>query len=668
MSISPTPFTSILVANRGEIARRVFATARTMGMRCIAVYIDADANAPFVGDADESVRLTTSQGKSTTYLDRAAILAAAELTGAQAIHPGYGFLSENAEFAQEVADAGLVWVGPAPTAIATMGDKIEAKRVAVAANVPTLPSSESADTAAAASVGFPLLVKAAAGGGGKGMRLVESPDEFDAAVAAAKREALNGFGDDRVFLERYVKRARHIEIQILGDQHGEVVHLGERECSIQRRHQKVIEEAPSPAVSPALRTAMGEAALGLASAIGYYSTGTVEFLLDDDSGEFFFLEVNTRLQVEHPVTEAVTGIDLVREQLRVAAGESLGYQQSSIHATGHAIQARLYAEDPANDFLPQIGRLDAFEPASTPALRWDFGVEHGSVVGVEFDPMLGKVIAHGPTRSEAAGQLALGLERLHLGGITTNRDFLAATLRTPEFLAGDTTTDFIERVEIHDGVTAATSDPQTLRFAAIAAALWLQEVNRANAGVLARTPSGWRNGPLPMERTVLAVHDQEVEVTYRRGRDGSFSIGDGSGCGPGRAVIYGSNPQSIDLAIDERRQQVRITQCGDQFLVQTPTTTLTLSQQPRFAVPGDDGPTSGLAAPMPGSVLNVEVAPGDTVVAGQVVMVLEAMKMEHPITAPRDGEIAEVRVVQGQQVELDFVLMVMADELGESDE
>ncbi|MDQ3146516.1 MAG: ATP-grasp domain-containing protein, partial [Actinomycetota bacterium] len=416
-------FATLLVANRGEIARRVLRTARSMGLRTVAVYVDADAGAPFVAEADEAVQLPA------TYLDGTSIIEAAKATGAQAVHPGYGFLSENATFAGEVEAAGLVWVGPSPAVIEAMGDKLAAKRAAVAAGVPTLRSSE--DPEADGEVGYPLLVKAAAGGGGKGMRVVASADELPEAVAAARREAASGFGDDRVFLERWVPRSRHVEIQILGDAHGGLVHLGERECSIQRRHQKIIEESPSPVVDDAMRAAMGDAALRLAKAIGYQSAGTVEFLVDDDSREFWFLEVNTRLQVEHPVTEEVTGIDLVREQLRVAAGEALGYGQADVTFSGHAVEARLYAEDPASGFLPATGTIAAFAPAPSPAVRWDSGVEAGSVVGVDFDPMLAKVVAHGPTRAEAAGRLALALERLHLGGVTTNRDFLAATLRSP---------------------------------------------------------------------------------------------------------------------------------------------------------------------------------------------------------------------------------------------
>ena len=366
-AVSPPSISTLLVANRGEIARRVFRTARSMGMACAAVFVDADAGAPFVAEADTAVRLDSG------YLDADAVIAAALAAGADAVHPGYGFLSENADFARAVGEAGLVWVGPDPDSIAVMGDKLAAKQAAAAAGVPILPSST--DPGDAGDVGFPLMVKAAAGGGGKGMRLVHDPADLEAAVAAAQREALSGFGDDRVFLERYLGRCRHIEVQILGDCAGNVVHLGERECSIQRRHQKIIEESPSTAVDAELRAAMGAAAVGLAESIGYRSAGTVELLFDDDTGEFFFLEVNTRLQVEHPVTEEVTGIDLVREQLRVAAGEPLGYGQADITLEGHAIEARLYAEDPAAGFLPAVGTLAAF--AAAPAAGGALGQRRG---------------------------------------------------------------------------------------------------------------------------------------------------------------------------------------------------------------------------------------------------------------------------------------------------
>jgi propionyl-CoA carboxylase alpha chain len=635
--------TTLLVANRGEIARRVIRSAQGMGIRCVAVYVDADADAPFVTDADEAVRLSSS------YLDGKAILEAARVSGAEAIHPGYGFLSENARFAADVIAAGLIWVGPSPESIERMGDKLAAKALARELGVPTLPGSE--DPTDANKVGYPLLVKAAAGGGGKGMRIVTEPARLAEAVAAARREALGGFGDDRVFLERYVPRCRHVEIQILGDRHGAVVHLGERECSIQRRHQKILEESPSPRVDAALRKAMGEAALHLARALGYQSAGTVEFLVDDDSGEFFFLEVNTRLQVEHAVTEAVTGIDLVREQLRIARGEPLGYDQNEIRWNGSAIEARLYAEDPAAGFLPASGTLIAFEPAASPEVRWDSGVVTGSVIGVAFDPMLAKVIAHAPTRREAAGRLALALERTHLGGVTTNRDFLVATLRTSEFLTGDTTTDFIERVG--PALTIPLADDALERLAQIAA-LWIQGQNRAEAPVLGAAPSGWRNARLPDQRVVFAYGDREIVATYRTLRDGRFRLRDGA-----EARIHAWTDSSIDVEIAGRRSRARITRVGERVVVHGPRGDVELLLRPRFELPGTELSSGSLVAPMPGKVIDLRVKLGDAVRAGQTLVVLEAMKMEHPMTAPEDGVVVELRVAVGDQVSNGALLLVV---------
>ena len=644
---------TLLVANRGEIARRVFRTARAMGMRCVAVFADADADAPFVAEAEVAVRLPGG------YLDGDAVVAAAVGAGADAVHPGYGFLAENAGFARAVTAAGLVWVGPTPDAIETMGDKLAAKAAAAAAGVPTLPSSE--DPADGAGVGFPLIVKAAAGGGGKGMRLVSDPADLVEAVAAARREALSGFGDDTVFLERYLPRCRHIEVQILGDAHGNVVHLGERECSIQRRHQKIIEESPSTAVDDGLRAAMGDAAVRLASSIGYISAGTVELLVDDETGEFFFLEVNTRLQVEHPVTEEVTGIDLVREQLRVAAGEPLGYTQSDIAYAGHAIEARLYAEDPSSGFLPAVGTLAAFSPSAEPAVRWDSGVEAGSEVGLDFDPMLAKVIAHAPTRAEAAGRLALALERLHTGGVTTNRHFLVASLRSDAFLAGDTTTDFIERI---DPSRAAVLQVAECRQAAVAAAMWLQAVERRQATTLGWMPSGWRHGRLPPERVELAVEAAtgpvEVTVSYRPRRDGSFvaraeCAGDEVEA-PARIAVW--SPQGLDLEWAGRRIRYAVTADGERLHLTGDSETVTVAVLPRFGAPDRGLAAGGFAAPMPGVIIEVRVTPGEQVAAGSTLVVMEGMKMEHHVSAPCDGTVTEVLVNPGDQVDNGSPLLV----------
>lgn len=634
-------FSSLLIANRGEIARRIIRSARDMGIHCIGVYSDADAAAPFVGECDEAVRLPSG------YLDAAALVAAAHRAGAQAVHPGYGFLSENAAFARAVIDAGLLWVGPSPAVIERMGDKLAAKALAAELGIPLLPSAQ--DPQEAGKVGYPLLVKAAAGGGGKGMRLVAGADDLVEAIAAARREALGGFGDDRVFLERYIARARHVEIQILGDAYGDVVHLGERECSIQRRHQKVVEESPSPRVDGPLRAAMGEAALRMARALHYESAGTVEFLVDDASGEFFFLEVNTRLQVEHPVTEMVTGIDLVREQLRIAAGEPLGFSQDEVAWRGAAVEVRLYAEDAAAGFLPATGTLTAFAPPAAPAVRWDSGVEAGSVIGLDYDPMLAKVIAWAPTRAEAAARLALALRRCHLGGVRTNRDFLVATLASPAFIAGDTTTDFIDRVA---PARALVLDDAELRRVATVAALWLQGSNRADAVVLESVPSGWRNARLPDQTVGFAAGESEVHVTYRRLRDGTFRVGEG-----GAARLHAWAPDELDAEVDGRRFRGRITRIGDRLIVATSLGDVELVVLPRFPVPGATHVAGGLVAPMPGKIIELRVREGDRVQAGDVLVILEAMKMEHPMTAPQDGVVAEIRVAVGEQVEGGAVLM-----------
>lgn len=675
-------FGSVLVANRGEIARRVFRTARSMGLDCVAVYVGADADEPFVGEADRAVRL------STGYLDGEAIVAAAIASGADAVHPGYGFLSENAAFARAVGEAGLTWVGPSPEVIEAMGDKLTARAAAAAAGLAVLPSSS--DATDPAPVGFPLLVKATAGGGGKGMRLVTDPAELEAAVGAARREADRAFGDGRVYLERYVARARHVEIQILADAHGDCVHLGERECSIQRRHQKIVEESPSPAVDADLRARMGQAAVELARSVGYRSAGTVEFLLDAEAGEFYFLEVNTRLQVEHPVTEEVTGIDLVREQFRVAAGEPLGFAQGDVAAAGHAIEARLYAEDPAAGFLPAMGTLAAFEPAAEPAVRWDRGVEAGSKVTVDFDPMLAKVIACAPSRGEAAARLALALDRLHLGGVTTNRHYLTEVLRSEAFLAGDTTTDFVERVELAPCRVLTYAERES---AAVAAAMWLTAEARAKAPVLGFMPAGWRLGRLIDERVELEIDGSETTVAYRPNRDGSFAVrvapsgsepggesaagedaassasaetvsgaaGGSDPAGEGVAVVHGWSRERIDVEWNGIRAGYRVTRTGGDVHLTGSRGTVTARVVPRFAVPGRSATVGGgLAAPMPGKVLEVSVEPGQRVEAGRVLVVLEAMKMEHRVTAPADGTVTAVLVAVGDQVATGAELLAFA--------
>lgn len=623
-----------------------------MGIRCVGVYVAADSSAPFVGECDESILLTTS------YLDGAALLEAAARGGAQAVHPGYGFLSESAAFAKNVEAAGLIWIGPSPDVIAAMGDKLAAKDIARAAGIATLPSCS--DPSDADTVGYPLMVKAVGGGGGKGMRIVTNASQLDDAVAAAAREASSGFGDDRIFLERYVASARHVEIQILGDRHGALVHLGERECSIQRRHQKLVEESPSPRVDDVLRQEMTSAALDIARSLGYHSAGTVEFLLDNETGDFFFLEVNTRLQVEHPVSEEVTGIDLVREQIRVADGEPLGYDQDDVLFDGHAIEVRLCAEDPSAGFLPATGTLVAFEASSTPEVRWECGVDETTTVTTEFDPLLAKVIAYAPTREEAASVLALALERLHLGGVTTNRDFLVATLRHPGFISGHTTTDFIDRYKPDRELVLSDDE---LFWVSTAGALWLQEENRASATVLSQVPSGWRNARLPPQQTVLGWGGQVLSIEYRSARDGSFVVGT-----DGHARIHGWGESFIDVEINGRRARQRVTRSKDQLHVQCVRGTATFSITPRFVVPGVDVAVGGLTAPMPGAIIEVRVTLGQHVDAGETLVVMEAMKMEHVISAPTTGTVTAILVTTGQQVDNGAVLLTLESDDAHHDE
>ena len=654
------PIRRLLIANRGEIARRVMRTAHEMGISTAAVYADGDRDAPFVREADTAIAL---QGATSaeTYLNVEKVLAACRRVQADAVHPGYGFLSENAGFARAVTEAGMRWVGPSPEAIEQMGDKLAAKRVIVEAEVPTLPAIELKAgedfQAAAKQIGYPVLVKASAGGGGRGMRVVEAPDELEAAISGAGREAGAAFGDDTLFLERWVTSARHVEIQILGDLHGNVVHLFERECSIQRRHQKIIEEAPSPAVQPALRERMGAAAVSAAKRIGYASAGTVEFLLDGE--DFWFLEVNTRLQVEHPVTEEVTGLDLVREQLRIAEGEKLGYSQGDLAISGHAIEARLYAEDPARGFLPSPGTIDVWRPAPGDIARFDSGVESGSSVSVEFDPMIAKVIAHAPTRREAAAKLARALEQTALHGLRHNRDFLVATLREQAFLAGDTTTDFIERV---DPPRTRQVAGDALADAVIAAVIAAQAVRRANARVLADIRSGWRNSSMPPERVTFQHGDDEIPAEYRSARDGTFVVNVGEDA-PRSVAVFAANAAAVDIAIDGRRAQFDIAQRGDRWFVHAVNVDVQLIELPRLPPPAALEIKGGLTAPMPGNVLATHVAAGDEVREGQLLLVLEAMKMQHRITAPFDGTVKELPVREGDQVE-NGALLVLIEEAG----
>ena len=637
-------FNSLLIANRGEIACRIIKTAKEMGIRSIAVYVDADKDALFVEEADQSVRL-----EDGGYLDGNQIINAAKEAGAQAIHPGYGFLSENASFARKVKKEGIVWVGPSANVISVMGDKLKAKDLAMKAEVPTLPMTSK--PAEAKNIGYPLLIKAAAGGGGKGMRIVNSQKDLRESIISAQREAKNGFNDERIFIERYVEKSRHIEIQILGDKAGNVIHLGERECSIQRRHQKIIEESPSPRISKEIRNKMGEAAVKLAKMIKYESAGTVEFLFDDKTKEFWFLEVNTRLQVEHPVTEEVTGIDLVSEQLKIARGESIKFTQEEVEWNGWSIEARLYAEDPDNDFLPAIGTLIAFEQDETADARWDTGVTSGTKVGTDFDPMLAKVISYASNRTDAAMKLAKALESAHIGGVKTNRDFLINCLKSNAYIDGDTTTDFIERV--NPDRKLILSDDQLDHVLAIAA-LWIQQKNRDESHVSKFMPSGWTNGRLPNRRNIFEYEGNEYIVEYKQNRNGNFIFSSNKS-----ATVNSVDSNGIDISFDNKRHYSKVTLSKNKILIHMPYGDVMLDIKPRFVIPGMEVTAGGLIAPMPGKVIDVKVKKGKKVKAGDTLVILEAMKMEHSIKASEDGTVSELLISLNDQVENGALLMIV---------
>jgi len=677
--------TKLLVANRGEIARRIMRSARAMGIVCVAVCSDPDADAPHVTEADEFVRLPGSTS-AETYLRADALVAAALASGADAVHPGYGFLSEDAGFARDCAAAGLVFVGPPPAVIEAMGSKLAAKATMAGAGVPVLPTVRiAAETGeviqgdddpgdgseggpierrlvesdlvdAARELGWPVLVKASSGGGGRGMRVVEGPDDLADAVASATREAAAAFGDGTVFLEPYIARPRHVEVQVLGDVHGTVVHLFERECSIQRRHQKIVEECPSAAVTPALRAEMCATAVTAARAIGYVGAGTVEFLLLPD-GTFAFLEVNTRLQVEHPVTEMVTGLDLVRLQLLVAEGLPLPPEVLDPQCLGHAIEVRLYAEDPTRSWQPSAGRLERFSVPTGPGLRLDSGVEDGSEVSPYYDPMLAKVIAHGPTRDDAARALAGALDRAQIHGVTTNRDLLVRILRHPEFLSADIDTAFLAR---HDpallGAPKATAAVEQLH--ALAAGLAAQAERRRRAPVLGSLPSGWRNNPSQLQTCAFDGRADRIDIGYRFDPRGGAEVAVDGKPRPDVEVV-GCDPDQVVLSVGGVVRRYQVHRVGTSVWVDGPDGSSSLTEIPRFALPGSQLVAGALVAPLPGTVVKVAVVAGDRVEAGVTLIAIEAMKMEHEVKATAAGTVAEVHVAEGEQVEAGRLLVVL---------
>jgi geranyl-CoA carboxylase alpha subunit len=652
-------FSTLLIANRGEIACRIIRTAHALGYRTVAVHSDADAGAPHVGLADRAVRIGPAPVRES-YLDGARLIAAAKEAGADAIHPGYGFLSENDGFAQRCLDAGLVFIGPSPAAIRAMGNKAAAKRAMLAAGVPCIPGFQDsspegqADTrlhAEAERIGFPLLIKAAAGGGGRGMRLVREPGDLAAAIASARSEAESAFGSGELILERAITRGRHVEIQVFGDAHGNAIHLGERDCSVQRRHQKVVEESPSPAVSPALRAEMGAAAVLAARSIGYVGAGTVEFMLEPD-GRFYFLEMNTRLQVEHPVTELVTGLDLVAWQLRVAAGEPLPLTQEQIALHGHAIEVRLYAEDPYAGHLPQSGDVVAWRPAGGEGVRVDHGLHREQAISPHYDPMIAKVIAHGRTRDEARRRLVAALDRSVLLGLANNKRFLADILQHPVFVAGDATTRFLD-----EHLPAPARPAPDARAWAIAAALWTfghvrGDMNPWRSAGRAAFPLTLRAGDTERELTVdleaggaTTVTVDDVALTVRvLARDGAEV-----------RVLVGDVQETVHAAIVGERLYLDVRGVQAEF-VEPP---------PKGAAPeAEAGGDGTLLAPTSGRVVAVHVEVGDRVRRGQVLVTLEAMKIENALAVAIAGVVTEVKVKPGDQVPQGRLLAVVEPDDG----
>jgi propionyl-CoA carboxylase alpha chain len=624
--------TSVLVANRGEIARRVFATCRRRGLATVAVFSDADAGSPHVREADCAVRLPS-------YLRGDLIIEAALRAGADAIHPGYGFLSENPGFAREVVRKGLTWIGPTPEAIEVMGSKIESKRRMAVAGVPVL---DRLDVATITAADLPVLVKASAGGGGRGMRIVRALGDLPEAVASAAREAASAFGDPTVFCERYLEDGHHVEVQVMADTYGMIWALGERECSLQRRHQKVIEEAPSPLVDRLggdLRDRLLRAARDAAAAVGYRGAGTVEFLADERGG-FWFLEMNTRLQVEHPVTECVTGADLVALQLDVAAGKPLSGPEPAM--TGHAIEARLYAEDPAAGWLPQTGTVAAFEVPAADGIRVDSGVEAGSVVGTLYDAMLAKVIAYGADRAVVARHLAATLRRSRIHGVTTNRDLLVGSLLHPDFLDGTASTRFYS-----DNPPSSLIEPHPRpELAALVAAL--ADAAHQRGPLAPGVTSGFRNIPVGYRRRGYLAGESEMSVGYRFGR-GGLEVDGIAG-----VTLVSATPDRVELEVDGVRRAWTVGRFGTdddvRVVVDGPAGSIELRRAPRFTDPSARMPDGALIAPMPGTVVRLGVRAGDAVDAGQPLVWLEAMKMEHVVRSPTAGTVTELPATVGRQV------------------
>ncbi|MEM6724418.1 MAG: biotin carboxylase N-terminal domain-containing protein [Bacteroidota bacterium] len=656
---------TVLIANRGEIASRIIRTCRRLGIRTVAVYSDADQNAPFAGEADRAVHIGASE-PAASYLDQQKLIETAKKMGANAIHPGYGFLSENAAFARLCAEHELIFIGPNPEAIEAMGSKSRAKALMKEHNVPTIPGYQGADQSvetlrqAALDMGFPVLLKATAGGGGKGMRIVRKAEELDGAIEAARREASNAFGDDELIIEKYIESGRHIEFQIFGDQHGNAIHLLERECTIQRRYQKVIEESPSPVLDDAKRQEMGAAAVQAAKALNYDNAGTVEFIFDDTTRDFYFLEVNTRLQVEHPVTELITGLDLVQLQIESAEGKPLRMQQDAVQGDGYAVECRLYAEDPENGFLPVTGRVERFSAPEVEGLRIDAAVQSGSDISIFYDPMIAKIIVHGAHRETVLRKMQFVMANLVCLGTTTNQAFLHSILKNPDFIAGKYDTHFIENT-YPEGYQTQRSEA-ALDHLLIAATLRAWQERHQQRKLLRSLPSGWRNSFTQHQQTKFQFQELEHLVEYRK-REQEFEIKISDRVY--QAHFVAMDEQYIDLRIEGIRYSFAYADTPAVAFKEAPKIhiqhpdfgSVSLTIPPRF--PEKEGQTvaGGYESPMPSQIVKILVETGQAVEVGTPLIVLSSMKMENTIVADEAGTVQEIFTSEGENVEAGFLLL-----------
>lgn len=648
----------ILIANRGEIASRIIRTCKKMGITSIAIFSEADRNAPFVSQADLAVFIGES-APNESYLVQEKIITAAKKTQANAIHPGYGFLSENTTFAKKCSDENIIFIGPNPTAIDAMGSKSNAKKIMEENGVPVIPGykgkdqSEAILQSEAMKIGFPLLLKATAGGGGKGMRIVHQADEISGAIQAAKRESKNAFGDDELIIEKYISSGRHIEFQIFGDKHGNLIHLLERECTIQRRYQKVIEESPSPIMTEELRSKMGQTAVLAAKALNYDNAGTVEFIFDDKSGDFYFLEVNTRLQVEHPVTEEITGLDLVKMQIESASGMPLSISQNDIIGNGYAIEARLYAEDASNNFTPVTGKIHQFKIPNVEGLRIEPAVQSGSEVSVFYDPMIAKIIVWDKNREAAHDKLAYVLQHLICQGITTNQTFLSSVLANEDFRKGNYNTHFIEQKMNLDKVDHL--EEEDLNEAVIAATIFDWTERESKRTLLQSIPSGWRNSFYRPNFEKYIFGKKEVEIKYRFSKN-NFEFSEGEKTVIVRLATFEN--EKIRIEIDGIQKDFSVLKFENEFHVHTPSIgNINLTQVDRFPKKEKEKIKGGYEAPMPSQIISVLVTPSQEVKQGTPLLVISSMKMENTICAEEDGVVKEIYATEGSNVEAGFLLM-----------